>query len=109
MGADTVKRDTAVYHLVATLGLIGFVHNEADGLTLFNVVKTNYPNVGVGVLRAAFPHFREHFLSRSTTKHWQFPHGPKMGIGQGIFFKFHTGDKTLVDQVLNLFDDLLIG
>lgn len=88
---------------------IGLVNDETHRLALLNVVKANDSNVAVGILGTAFANFIENFLCRVCAKQRQFPHRPEVGIGFWAFFKLNARNKTLIQQILHLLDDLLVG
>jgi hypothetical protein len=86
----------------------GLVNDEANGLTLLDIVEADNTDVAVGVLRTTLAHFVEYLLRRVAVKQRQLPESPVVICRGRIFFKLNCRDKTLVKHVIDLLVDLLI-
>lgn len=88
---------------------IRFVDNKAHGLALLDIVKPDDADVAVGILRSTFAHFVEHVLGRRSAKQRQFPQRPVVIGGVGIFLELDGGNKPLLEHIIDLTSNLLIG
>lgn len=69
---NDVHDRTAIQMLIidseSILESVGLVNNEAEDLTLLNVVKTNYTDEAVGVLRTTLLYFSKYFLGAASVE-----------------------------------------
>jgi len=84
------------------------VNDEAQNLTLLDVVETNNPHVAAIVFGTASTDFAQDFGSRSGIEQRQLPESPEVLLGLRIFAKFHSGNIALIQDVLYLSRDLIV-